>query len=357
MDVVRVIAKLEPGGAQLSALRLSRALLAYGIRTLRLLAAEATPQGVDLARRYGVPTEVFSTPAGLQWKASPAFASWLAPRLAGADLVHAHMFGGWWAAAQVLGATTPLVASEHNEMSWPFGIEGAAAAEEAAAEAVARVDAFMAHGPAAQAFARRIGVAPERLHEGRSPVEGFDARPLRALRSPRITFTGRLCPDKGPDVLVDALALLRRAPAAYLVGDGPLRQPLRARVRRAGLSRRVALPGWSYRPERYVAGSAVHVVPSREEAWSQSAVIALGLGVPVIGTAVDGLAHTLGDGRGVLVPPDDPAALAAALARVLAGDRPDPAGGTAYAAQFTPPVVAQHYAHHYRRLAQQVEVA
>ena len=66
-------------------------------------------------------------------------------------------------------------------------------------------------------------------------------------------------------------------------------------------------------------GASAHVAPSREESWSQSAVVALGLGVSVVGTAVDGLAHTLGNGRGVLVPPDHPHALAAALSRVLAG--------------------------------------
>jgi glycosyltransferase involved in cell wall biosynthesis len=65
-------------------------------------------------------------------------------------------------------------------------------------------------------------------------------------------------------------------------------------------------------------GASVHVVPSREASWSQSAVVALGLGVSVVGTAVDGLARTLGNGRGVLVPPDHPHALAAALSRVLA---------------------------------------
>ena len=43
------------------------------------------------------------------------------------------------------------------------------------------------------------------------------------------------------------------------------------------------------------------------------------------GTAVDGLARTLGNGRGVLVPPDDPHALVDALGRVLGGQRPDPA--------------------------------
>ena len=52
-----------------------------------------------------------------------------------------------------------------------------------------------------------------------------------------------------------------------------------------------------------MAGPSVHVVPPRQEAWSQSAVMALGLGVPVAGTAVDGLAATPRHGRGVLVAP------------------------------------------------------
>ena len=60
-----------------------------------------------------------------------------------------------------------------------------------------------------------------------------------------------------------------------------------------------------------------------------------------VGTAVDGLARALGEGRGVLVPPEDPRALAGALSRVLAGERPDPALGRAYARQFTPSAAAR----------------
>jgi glycosyltransferase involved in cell wall biosynthesis len=181
-------------------------------------------------------------------------------------------------------------------------------------------------------------------------VEGLSARPWPRLAWPRLTFTGRFRADKAPDLLVEALALLDPPPAAYLVGDGPLREALAGLVAARGLQTVVRLPGWSAQPARYVAGASVHVVPSREESWSQSAVMALGLGVPVVGTAVDGLAHTLGDGRGVLVPPEDPPALAAALARVLAGVRPDPGPGRAYAQQFTPSAAAAVYLDAYRRL-------
>jgi glycosyltransferase involved in cell wall biosynthesis len=208
---------------------------------------------------------------------------------------------------------------------------------------------FFAHGPAVGAWAAGLGLGG-RLREGRSSVQGLSARPWPGLASPRLTFTGRFRADKAPDVLVEALALLDVSPAAYLVGDGPMRQALVRLVRARGLGTVVRLPGWSYKPSRYVSGTSVHVVPSREDSWSQSAVVALGLGVPVIGTAVDGLARTLGNGRGVLVSPDDPLALAAAMSRVLSGERPDPRPGRAYARQFTPSAVAEVYIEAYSHL-------
>jgi len=348
MRVVRVLGVLEPGGAQLSALLLSAALRRHGVATT-LLAGDATPSGVALAARYGFAADAFRmselvNPDSLQWTPEPGFADWLGPRLAPADLVHAHMVGAWWAAARAVPPQVPLVASEHNQMSWPGGDRTAQARA-----AARRVDLFFAHGPAVSAWAAGLGLGG-RLREGRSSVEGLSARPWPGLASPRLTFTGRFRADKAPDVLVEALALLDVPPPAYLVGDGPARQALIRLIRARGLQRVVRFPGWSYQPSRYVSGAAVHVVPSREESWSQSAVVALGLGVPVVGTAVDGLARTLGDGRGVLVTPDDPHALAAALSRVLAGQRPDPGPGRAYARQFTPSAAAAVYAGAYRHL-------
>jgi hypothetical protein len=349
MRVVRILGALEPGGAQLSALRLSVALRRHGVATT-LLAGDATPSGLELAGRYGLPADAYRVSEvlaadSLQWTPAPGFARWLGPRLARADLVHAHMVGAWWAAARALPPRVPLVASEHNEMSWPGGDY-----TPQARDAARRVGMFFAHGPAARAWAARIGLGDGRLREGRSSVEGLSAGPMPGLPSPRLTFAGRLRGDKGPDVLVEALALLDQPPPAYLVGDGPLRAALIRLVRARGLDAVVRLPGWSYEPTGYIAGASVHVVPSREESWSQSAVLALGLGVPVVGTAIDGLARTLGDGRGVLVPPEDPHALAGALTRVLRGEHPDPVPGRAYAQQFTPSAAATVYAGAYRQL-------
>lgn len=350
MRVVRVLGTLEPGGAQLSVLRLSRAMRRSGVTTT-LLAGDATRDGLALAARYGFPADAYRVsdaipPDSLQWTLSADLARWLAPRLAGADLVHAHMVGGWWAAAQVMPQGVPLVASEHNELSWPCGDH-----TDAARQAAARVDMFFAHGPASRAWACRLGLDDGRLADGRPSVAGWRARPLPGLVSPRLTFAGRFSADKAPDLLVDAIASMRERPAAaYLIGDGPMRAAVSEQIRAAGLEAVIHLPGWCYRPGRYIAGSSVHVVPSREESWSESAVLALRMGVPVVGTAVDGLAFTLGQGRGVLVPPQDAAALAAAIGAILAGDRPDPAPGIAYARQFTPAAAARYYLSAYRDL-------
>lgn len=344
--VVRVLAKLEPGGAQLSVLRVVRALEAHRIRS-RVLVGWASPEGLALADRMGVPVEIYGEGGDQQWQADPRFARWLRPRVAGAEVVHAHMFGAWWAAAKAVGSGTALVASEHNALTWPSGKPPLALRH-----GLRRVDRFFAHGPGARRAILAAGMPLERLRPGISPVADLDSLPVAGLPSPRIVFAGRLHPEKGPDVLLDALALLPDAPLTLMLGDGPLRQPLERHVRRLGLEDRVRLQGWAARPALSIAGASVLVVPSRDESWSQTAVLGMGLGVPVIGTDVDGLPDTLADGRGLIVPSEDPEALATAIDDVLAGRRTtDLAGARAYALQFTPARVASVYAATYLEFA------
>ncbi len=348
MLLARVIADLEPGGAQLHVLRVTRELAAHGIAT-RLLAGNANAEGLRLFEQAGVEVELLGAPERLQYSADLGLAAWLAPRLHGADVVHAHMFGAWWAAAHAVGPGVPLVASEHNPLRWPgppllAELHGA----------LPRVDRFFAHGRQAAFAVLLAGLPPGRLRPGVSPVVGLDSPPRPGLPSPRIVFTGRLHPEKGPDVLLDALARLPDRPPTYLLGTGPLEGALRRQARRLGLLGDVTFAGWQDDPAPWVAGASVLAQPSRDEAWSQSAVLAMGLGVPVIGTDVDDLPITLGEGRGIVVAPEDPDALAAALADVLAGrDVPHPALGRAYAEGFRLPEVAALYARTYAELAQE----
>src|SRR6266511_4228470 len=324
------------------------------IRTVgrRLVVGDATHDGIRLAQRYGVPPIAFRTESAvhplrnLQWEQSRRFAAWLSDKLGGADLVHAHMVGAWWAVAQVIDPWTPFIATEHNEVNWT------ARRIRSLQPAAGRIDRFYAMGPAAGRFAVNAGVRTDVITPARSPVAGLSATSRDGLRSPRLTFAGRFCEDKGPDVLVEAIALLdRRDLSAYLLGDGRLRAHLTDRIRERGLSDRVFLPGWVHKPWTYVAGSAVHIVPSREEAWSQSAVLGLGLGVRVVGTHVDGLVDTLSHSRGVTVAPDDPLALSEAISDALAGRSPiDRAGAISYARQFTAARVADFYLAEYQAM-------
>jgi glycosyltransferase involved in cell wall biosynthesis len=346
VQVVRAIGVLEPGGPQLSALRLSRALRDHGIETA-IVAGDASAAGLDLARAHGFEVEHFSEVRNLQWEPCEAFAEWLAGRVAGADLVHGHMFGAWWAAARAAPAGVPVVASEHNALCWPR-----TAYDDDAAAVAGRLGCFFGHGPESRAWAARVGVPGDRILVGESAIEGLDAGPQADLPAPRITFAGRLAADKGPDVLVEAIGMLADPPPTYLLGDGELRAALEHQVASLGLQDVVRFSGWQAQPERFVAGAAVHVVPSRQDAWSQSAVLAMGLGVPVVATAVEGLPDTLAAGRGVLVAPDEPRALAAAIGAVLAGlCESDLAAARAYAQRFTPDRIAARYASVYRALA------
>jgi glycosyltransferase involved in cell wall biosynthesis len=195
-------------------------------------------------------------------------------------------------------------------------------------------------------------VPDERVVAGESPIEGLDGRPQSGLPAQRITFAGRLHPDKGADVLLDALELVADPPPTFLLGDGEQRAELELRVAALGLQDVVRFSGWQPQPERFIAGASVHVVPSRRDAWSQSAVLAMGLGVPVVGTSVEGLPETLGGRRGMVVAPEDPRALAAAIGDVLAGrGDADLQAARAYAREFGPERIAGRYAAVYRTLA------
>jgi glycosyltransferase involved in cell wall biosynthesis len=342
--VARVVAKLELGGAQLSLLRIARALAARGHQT-RLLAGNATAEGVALARAHGLEVQVMGSDSDLQWTCDPAFAAWLASRLLGVDVVHAHMLGAWWAAATVAVGSVPVVASEHNGYAWTGESPWAAMADVAE-----RIDLFYAHGPDARAGALRAGIARDRIRRGVSPVVGMDAVARLGLPSPRIMFTGRLSPDKAPDVLIEAIARMAAPPAVLVLGAGVMHDDLRAQVVRLGLQRSVTFHGWVNDPGAWVAGASIQACPSRDEAFSQTAVLAMGLGVPVVGTNVDGFPETLANGRGIIVPPEDPPALAIALERILAGQSPDTTSARTWAQQFETGRVANVYEQAYAEL-------
>ncbi len=156
---------------------------------------------------------------------------------------------------------------------------------------------------------------------------------------PVVLAVGRLTPQKDIAGLLDAFARVRRrTPARLLVlGEGPERASLQARIDVLGLTGDVALPGYDPNPFRYMARAEVFVLSSRYEGLPGVLVQALGCGAKVVATdCPTGPREILGGGaHGRLVPVGDPVALASALSAALAEPRrrADPAAWQRYTEQ------------------------
>jgi glycosyltransferase involved in cell wall biosynthesis len=137
----------------------------------------------------------------------------------------------------------------------------------------------------------------------------------------RVLLVGRLVHQKGCDLLIRALSTLRHLPfTLQIVGDGPDRAALAAQAAKAGISDRIDFEGWVAR-ERigdYYRSADVFVLPSRIEGMPNVVLEAMAHALPVVGTDVPGNRDLIDDERtGLLVPAENPAALAAALERVM----------------------------------------
>lgn len=159
---------------------------------------------------------------------------------------------------------------------------------------------------------------------------GIDVDRFRARQGPRRPGPVRigfvklgLEPKYGPDVLVEALGRLPAEPAfeAIITGEGSLGDGLRQRVVELGIDDRVRFVGrLPHQAVRDLLGDIdVLAMPSRREEWGVAAAEASSCGLPVVATRVGGIPEIVIDGTtGLLVAPEDPVALAAALARCIA---------------------------------------
>jgi glycosyltransferase involved in cell wall biosynthesis len=129
---------------------------------------------------------------------------------------------------------------------------------------------------------------------------------------------GRLAPQKGFDLLLRALARLPDDVTCMIVGDGPERANLERLAADLGLADRVTFTGWAEQPREYLPGFELVAMPSRFEGLPLLAIEAALLERPVVAAAAYGLPDVVDDGgTGVLVPPEDPVALAEAIAGLL----------------------------------------
>lgn len=142
----------------------------------------------------------------------------------------------------------------------------------------------------------------------------------------RIVFVGRLSPRKGPDLAVEAVRRLRgegydiilTLVGAVFPGYEWYERELRAGSRDLQADGAVVFAGFRSPVWDCYAEADVAVVPSRAEPFGNVAVEAMLAGRPLVACATQGLTEIVTDGHnGVLASPDDPAALAAGIARLL----------------------------------------
>ena len=166
---------------------------------------------------------------------------------------------------------------------------------------------------------RTAKVFPSRLRWLPNFVD-VDAARIKERPGGDLIYVGRLSPEKGVDVVIDALSSIPGY-SLTIVGDGPARGDLERRAKARELGDRVRFVGRvsADRVRTMLKDAAAGVVPSRwYENMPLSVLETFAAGVPVIATDLGGLPELIDPGiDGALVPPDDDEALAAAIADLL----------------------------------------
>lgn len=251
------------------------------------------------------------------------------------SLAHLHLIGAQTLgrAAAVLAAVPAIVVHDHESSAEIYSHPGPLLALRRLCEPAApprRIVYLVLTDDAASYAAtvrrwpsERISVLPNGIDLAHLEAYTLDKGAARRLlrlpeRASLVVSAGRLHPVKGLDLLLEALALLPPEAQLAIAGAGPENAALQARAARPDLAGRVHFLGQlgDIRPLMY-AGD-IYVQPSRREPFGLAAAEASACGLPVVASAVGGLHQIVRDEiTGLLVPPEQPAALAAALARLL----------------------------------------
>jgi glycosyltransferase involved in cell wall biosynthesis len=175
--------------------------------------------------------------------------------------------------------------------------------------------------------ARRLGIPKNKLaviFNGSDPVETPGRSHIRAALGITpgtivVGYAGRMEDQKAPNRLIDAaMSLLPKIPQLHLlmVGDGPKREYLEARMKNAGVADRATWLG-AVDARQYMPAMDIFALPSRYEGFPYVLLEAFHAGLPVVSTPVGGALESVVPGvNGVIVPHDNPEEMAAALQRL-----------------------------------------
>ncbi len=191
-------------------------------------------------------------------------------------------------------------------------------------------DAVIALDEAMHAEALAAGFDPRQLRRMNNGVDFESFSPTRSKAEARsklkldgkviILFVGRLSEQKSLPTLINAFAVARKNSAALhllLLGDGPSRPALESQTEALGISECVTFAGSQRDVRAYLEAADVFALPSISEGISNALLEAMSAGLACVATPVGGNAEVLNSGAcGILVPPRDESAWAAALAEL-----------------------------------------
>ncbi len=328
---VALVLATSTGGVGRHVRTLAAGLPAHGVR-VRVLGPAATEDlfGFTGAGAEFVAVEIGSRPGPRAVGALRRLQSGLCDT----DVVHAHGLRAGLLAGVAVSRRAPYVVTRHNavlgggprrRLVTPLEV---AVARRACVTLAVSADLADRVRQVGGRDVRVLAVPAPRLPSGVAAAAGVRAD-LGAGERPLVLAVGRLHAQKGFDTLVAAAGRWARRtppPVVAIAGEGPDRPRLAALVAANGSD--VRLLGYRADVSGLLAAADVVVLPSQWEGSPLAAQEALAAGRPLVATAVGGVPDLVGDGA-VLVAPDDPAALAAAVAVLL----DDPAAGVALAAR------------------------
>ena len=324
--VCLLIGQLGLGGTEKQVVLLAQGLRARGIETSVLLLFEGGPRE-DGLRASGIPVVHLGFPhraAGLRTLPAnlAAFVRLVRElRRTRPDVLHAFLYHSYVTAAPAarLARVKVLVAGRRSLGDFKRGRRVLLALERVATSVT---DLLVANAESvAEDTLRHEKVRTDKIttvYNG-LPDTAFEPVPPATIRtgSPVVLCIANLKIYKGHRFLLDAIARLRdhALPCTLvLVGEGPQRAALEEQAERLKID--VRFLGTRTDVEPFLARADVVVLPSLHEGMSNAVMEAMAAGRPVVATDVGGTGELL-RGRGILVPPSDPAALADGLGRVL----------------------------------------
>ena len=195
-------------------------------------------------------------------------------------------------------------------------------------KALQHFDAVIAVSADLEQLLLEAGVRRSRVHRIGNGLLPLDAIPRDQARStlgvdpdiPLVGWIGRLSPEKGADVFIEAIAGLENSSTVgVVIGDGEIRSTLEALASQAGVNARIRFAGSVPDAGTLLSGFDVFVISSHSEGYPIGLLEALVSGVPTVATAVGEIPAITQQGKSAhLVEPGDPSALAAAIGSVLA---------------------------------------